>query len=145
MGGGRPSHTPNIDASPLPPPPAPPQVYLALVPAATLDEARRYLTEHTPRILMFSGHTLLGALAFEKASSTPPAAACLFLASARKGGCRMHAPLLAAAGLEGANASTRSRAPLPLSLGLASRPYARRPLNPIPRRPFPPVNPRAPT
>ena len=42
------------------------QVYLALVPAATLADAQRSLVEHSPRILMFSGHTLLGALAFEK-------------------------------------------------------------------------------
>jgi len=43
-----------------------PKVYLALVPAATLADAQRSLVEHSPRILMFSGHTLLGALAFEK-------------------------------------------------------------------------------
>mmetsp|Transcript_276 Transcript_276/g.920 ORF Transcript_276/g.920 Transcript_276/m.920 type:complete len:752 (-) Transcript_276:204-2459(-) len=45
-----------------------PKVYLALVPAATLDDCRREMEEHMPRIFMFSGHTLLGALAFEKAN-----------------------------------------------------------------------------
>ena len=42
-----------------------PKLYLTVLPAATLRDAGRELNTHKPRIVMFSGHTFMGALAFE--------------------------------------------------------------------------------
>ena len=41
---------------------------IAIEPAATLDDAQRSLLQHQPRVLVFSGHTFMGSLAFENAA-----------------------------------------------------------------------------
>jgi hypothetical protein len=38
---------------------------LAIEPAATVTDAQAALAKHSPRVLVFSGHTFMGALAFE--------------------------------------------------------------------------------
>jgi len=42
-----------------------PKMFLEVQPAATMADAREALERHNPRIIMFSGHTFMGALAFE--------------------------------------------------------------------------------
>eukprot|EP00966_Prymnesium_polylepis_P156310 3611199-Prymnesium_polylepis.1 len=47
-----------------------PPVYLAIYPAATIKEAGTAVQIHRPNVVMFSGHTHRGGLAFETSEGT---------------------------------------------------------------------------
>lgn len=68
-----------------------PKCFLEIQPAATMADARDALERHNPRIIMFSGHTFMGALAFELDNGridmhSPPAMFVNLLSRAAAGG-----------------------------------------------------------
>jgi hypothetical protein len=68
-----------------------PKMFLEVQPAATMADAREALERFNPRIIMFSGHTFMGALAFELDNGridthSPPAMFVSLLSRAAAGG-----------------------------------------------------------
>lgn len=84
-----------------------PKLYLEVQPAATMADARQALERYNPRIIMFSGHTFMGALAFELDNGridthSPPAhfVNLLRLATARSAALRKRLELVFLNGCE---------------------------------------------
>lgn len=70
-----------------------PKMFLEVQPAATMADARETLERLNPRIIMFSGHTFMGALAFELDNGridmhSPPAMFVNLLSRAAAGGSK---------------------------------------------------------